>query len=200
MCHLVEFFEFLHGSRIICLSFNISKNCDNNIFSKRHERQRLIAFIFVNMIQYPRILKNNIDYLSKPEPRPFFHSDINSVLGHVLVHSAEKTHVLTVTVEVIRLLFLNLLCFNFASTPNKSLMFTRFRRSFVNIPVVILTNHCQSYAAFFLDVRCSKWPRSIFLQLFVPLIVHLRNLFLLSTPVARMLLTSRWVSRQKDMK
>ena len=33
-----------------------------------------------------------------------------------------------------------------------------------------------------------------------PMIVHLRNLFLLRTPVARMLLTPRWVSRWKDVK
>ena len=32
------------------------------------------------------------------------------------------------------------------------------------------------------------------------MLVYLRNLFLLSTPVARMLLTPRWVSKQKDMK
>ena len=33
-----------------------------------------------------------------------------------------------------------------------------------------------------------------------PMLVHLRNLFLLSTSVARMLLPPRWVSRQKDVK
>ena len=114
------------------------------------------------MIQYPHVLKNNIDHLSKPEPPPFFHLDINPVLGHVLVHSAEKTQVLNVTVELIRLLFLNILSFNFASTLSKPLTFARFRRSYINSPVAVPTNHCQSYVSFLLDVRCSKWPRSFF--------------------------------------
>ena len=38
-----------------------------------------------------------------------------------------------------------------------------------------------------------------FLLLFAVTIVHLRNLFLLSTLVAQMLLTPRWVSRLKDV-
>ena len=52
---------------------------------------------------------------------PFFHSDTNLVLGHVLVHSVDKTHVLVVKVELIWLLFLNILSFNLGSTPNNSL-------------------------------------------------------------------------------
>ena len=102
--------------------------------------------------------------------------------------------------ELIWLLFLNIFFFNFVPTPNKSLRFTGFRRSYVNCTAVTLTNHCQSYTAFLLDVRCSKWPRFFFLQLFVPIEMHFRNLFLLSTRVARMLLTPRWISRQKDVK
>ena len=37
------------------------------------KRQILIALIFVNMIQYPGILKNNMDHLSKLGPPTFFH-------------------------------------------------------------------------------------------------------------------------------
>ena len=90
------------------------------------------------------------------------------ILGHVLVHSVDKTHVLVVKVELIWLLFLNISFFNFFPTPNKSFRFRRFRRSYVNCNAVILTNHSQSYTAFLLDVRCSKLARSFFLLLFVP--------------------------------
>ena len=78
--------------------------------------------------------------------------------------------------------FLNILSFNFVATPRKSLRFTRFIRSYVNCRAVALTNHCQSYTAFLLDVRCSKLPCSIFWQLFVP---NDSAFALLSTPVAR---------------
>ena len=122
------------------------------------------------------------------------------ICSHVLVHSVDIIHVVVVTVELIWLLVLNILFFNFFPMPNKSLRFTRFRRSYVNHTVVFPTNHCQSYTAFLLDVRFSKWPRSFFCRCLSPMIVHLRNLFLLSTRVARMLLTPRWVSRRKDVK
>ena len=112
------------------------------------------------------------------------HLDSNPVIAHALVHSLNKTHVLDVTVNLTWLLFLNILSFNFATTLIKSLRLTRFIRSYVNRPAVVLTNHCQSYTAFLLDVRCSKLPCSIFLQLFVP---NDSAFALLSTPVARML-------------
>ena len=132
---------------------------------------------------------------------PFFHLDTNPVLGHILILSVDKTHVLVVTVELIWLLFLNILSFNFAPTPNKFLRLKRFRKSYVNRPDVALTNH-TSYTAFLLDVsyavQCGHVP--FFCSCFSQVLVHLRNLFLLSTPVARMLLTTRWVTRRKDVK
>ena len=94
------------------------------------KRQRLIAFIFINIMQHPGILKNNIDHLSKRGPPPFFHSDTNLVLGNVLVHSVEKTHVLVLTGELIWLLFLNILFLNYVQRPNKSHRFRKFRRSY----------------------------------------------------------------------
>ena len=121
------------------------------------------------------------------------------MLGHVLVHSVDNIHALVVTVKLIWLLFLNILPFNFVPMPNKSVMLTRFRRSYVNRLVVVLTNHCWNYSAFLLDVHCSKWPRSFFCSCLSPMVVHLCNLFLLSKSVARMLLTPRWVSRQKGL-
>ena len=50
------------------------------------------------------------------------------------------------------------------------------------------------------DVRCSMWPRSFFLQMFFPVIVHLHKLFLLRTRVAQMWSSPRWASRRKDVK
>ena len=43
----------------------------------------------------------------------------------------------------------------------------------------------------------SEWPCCSYLSL---MLVYLYDLFLLSTPLARMLLTPRWVSRRKDVK
>ena len=45
---------------------------------------------------------------------------------------------MVVTVELTCLLFLNILPFNFVPTPNKSLRFTRFRKSYVYRPAVVL--------------------------------------------------------------
>ena len=77
---------------------------------------------------------------------------------------------------------LEYILFDFVPTTKKSLRLTRFRRSYVNCIAVVLTNHCQSYTTLLLVVRCSKRPRSFFLQLFV--LNDLRNLFLLSTRAA----------------
>ena len=50
-----------------------------------------------------------------------------------------------------------------------SVRLARFRRSYVNRPGVVLTNH-TSYTAFLLDVRCAVRSGRVpfFLQLFVP--------------------------------
>ena len=152
--------------------------------SKNQKRQRLIAFIFVNTIQYSRTLTINIYHSNKWGPPLFLHLDTSFVIGHALVHSVDKTHVLVVTVDLIWLLFLNIISFfNFVATPIKSLRFTRFIRSYVNCPAVLLTNHCQSYTVFLLNVRSSKLPCSIFLRLFFP---SDSAFALLSIPVARM--------------
>ena len=165
--------------------------------SKNQKRQRFIAFIFVNRIQYPRTLKNNIYSSNKWGPPLFLHLGTSPVIGHTLVHSVDKTHVLVVTVDLIWLLFFNMLSFNFVATPKKFLRFTRFIRIYGNRPAVVVTNHCQSHTAFLLDVRCSKLPCSIFLQLFV---LNDSAFALLSTPVARMLLTPRSFRRRTDVK
>ena len=142
--------------------------------SKNQKRHRLIAFIFVNTMQYPRTLKNNIYHSNKWGLLQFLHLDISPVNGHNLVHSVDKTHVLIVTVNLIWLLFLNILSFNFVAAPRKFLRFTRFIRSYVNRPAVVLTSRCQIYTAFLLDLRCSKLPCSIFSSCLFPVIMHLR--------------------------
>ena len=141
--YLIRYFKFLHGSRIICLHWNISELHWLYVFEKL-DKARLIASIFVNIIQYPCTRKNNIYFSNKRGTPPCFHPDTNPAIGHALVHSINKSHVLVVTVELIWFLFLNILSFNFLQTPRKSLRFT----SYVNRPVVILTDHCQSYTAF----------------------------------------------------
>ena len=86
----------------------------NNTSSKRFKRKRLIiTFIFVNTIQYAHNVDSNIYHLNKRGLPPFFHSETNPVLGHVLVHSVDKTHVLVETVKFIWLLLLNILSSNF---------------------------------------------------------------------------------------
>ena len=127
----------------------------------------------------------------------FFLFGHQSCTWPVLAHSVNKTHILVVTGELIWLLFLNILSFNFAPQPNKPFRLTRFKRSYVNRPAIFLTNHCQSYTSFLLDVRCSKWSSfflffSFFFFFFFffcsclsPIIVRLRKLFLLGTTVAR---------------
>ena len=101
----------------------------------------LLPVIFVNTMQYPRTLNNNIYHLKKREPPPFLHSDINT------------------------------------------------------------------------------WPRSgpfcwqnpwsgcssgtdlvVFLENFLEYSYIYVSLFILSTHVAQMLLTPRWVNRRRDMK
>ena len=142
--------------------------------SNNQKRQRFITFIFVNAIQYPHTMKNNICHLNKYGLPLFLDLDSNPVIGHALVQSVDKTHVLDVTVDLIWLLFFNILSFNIVATPRKSLRFTRFIRGYVNRSAIVLTNHCQSYTTFLLDAPCSKLSCSIFLQLFVPNIERLR--------------------------
>ena len=126
LCHhnklLMKYFKFLYGSGIIFFPLNFQKNCIDNISSKSQNRQRLIAFILVNTIQYPNTLRNNIYYSSKRVPPPVFHSSTNPVLCQVLIQSFDKTQVLVVTVELIWLVLLNILSFNYVPMPNKFLL------------------------------------------------------------------------------
>ena len=147
------------------------------------------------MIQYTRTLNNNIHHSNKREPPPIFllkYQYLATFCGPICWQNpysgCNSGTDLIVVLEYI-------VFFIFFPTPNKSLRFTRSRRSYVNRTAVVLTKHCQSY--FFLEVHCSKQPRSFFRSCLSPVIVHLRNLFLLSTRVAQMLLAPRWEADEK---
>ena len=142
-------------------------------------------------------LNNNIYNSNKRGPPPFF------IWIPILYLATFWSILLTnpmLTVELTLLLFSNIYSFIFISTLNKSLRFTRFRRSYVNYTAVIVINYCQGYTASYHDGRCSKWPRSFFCSRLSQMIVHLHNLLFLSTPVALMLSTPRWASKRKDVK
>ena len=129
---------------------NQLKTLSRQLFTQKHficfQKQFLFSF---NTIQYPHNLKNNIYHSSKRGSSPIFHTNSNPILDQFSVHSGDKTDALVVTVEFIWLLLLNILCFNF----------------FLRLPAVVLRNLRQSYTAFFLNVRWSRWPRSSFSQL-----------------------------------
>ena len=115
-------------------------------------------------MQYPHTLKNNIYLSNNQGPPPFFHLDTNLVLDQVLVYSIDKTYVLVVTVELTWLLFLNIVCFNFVPTPNKSLRFTRFQKSYVYRPAVVLIKGTLLFCLM-CTAQSGNFP---FLQLFIP--------------------------------
>ena len=58
--HLMEHFEFLHGSRMICLPLNFLENMHwQHLFEKLDESETIIAFVSVDTTQHPVFLKNN---------------------------------------------------------------------------------------------------------------------------------------------
>ena len=72
----------------------------DNISLKIQEKQRLIAFILVNTIIPMHPEEQHLPF-KQTGTTTIFHLDTNPVLGHVLIHSVDKTHVLVVTVELI---------------------------------------------------------------------------------------------------
>ena len=115
------YFEFLYGSRIIFLPSNIPEKLHQQDLFQKPEKVETHG-LYLNIIQYPRTLKNNIYHSNKRVAPPLFHSVTNPVFGHLLIHSFDKTHLLVVTVELNWLLLLNILSFDFVRTPNKFLL------------------------------------------------------------------------------
>ena len=134
-------------------------------------------------MQYPRTLKSIIYHSKTHGPLALFHSDTNLSSGHVLTHSDDKTHVLVVTVELTWLLFFNALSFNFVPAPNKSLI--DWQDSEEAMQTTLLSFSPTTQVTLLVCLICAalfKITAFLFLQLFLPNVVHLRNLFLLSTP------------------
>ena len=160
--HLMGHFEFLNGSRKI-FPLNISEKFHwQHLFE--NQRQRLIAFNFVNAIQYLRISKN---YVANGD----HHHQYKSLTWPWLVPIRYQSHTWLLSgplrqqnpisgcnMKLIWLLFFNTLSFNFIPTPNKS---------HVNCPVVVPTNHCQSCIASFAWCALIKVVTFLFLQMFV---------------------------------
>ena len=136
-------------------------------------------------MQYRRTLKNNIYHSNNRVPPPFFHTDNNPVLGHVLIHSFDKTHVLVVALEyTLSTLFQSRTYFCQVYKIQKKLCKALCCHS--NQP------HKLHSVFAWCALHCSKLPRSFFCSCLSPMIVYLYNLFLLATPLARMLLTPGW--------
>ena len=116
--------------------------------SKSQKRQRLIAFIFVDTMQYPRTLNNSIYHSNKREPLPFF------IWIPILVHSVDKTHFLVVAVELIWLLFLNFFFQLFSKTKQISQVHKiqkKLCKSHYCASKLPLSNYLSQYSRLFLN-------------------------------------------------
>ena len=164
--HLMGHSEFLYGLKLICLPLNISE-----LQAWRGRDSSNSSCILKNNIQH-----RNIERLSKRRHHISFIRIPILYLEMLWPILSKENPVLVVTVELIWLLFLNMLSFNFIQTSNKSLRFRKFRRSNVHHSVVVQTNRCQSCSAFLHDVCCPKGPHSFFCGCLSPKIVHLSNL------------------------
>ena len=171
--HLMGYFEFLHGSRIICLCMSISEKLHWQYVSKKLEEAEthcLHLFEYDTIPMHPEeqhlpfkqtgttiVFSSGYQSCNWPPSGPFCWQNLCS--------SCNSGTNLVVILE-----------------------YTFFQ---------LRSNTKKSCISFLLDVRCSKRPRFFFLQLFAPN----DNVFaLLGTLVAQMLLTPRWVSRRKDVK
>ena len=145
-CHhnkyLIGYIEFLHSLRIICLPLNISEKTTSLWKAWRGKDSSSPSSLLRQYNTHTTWRATSTIYLNKRGPPPFFHSDTNPVLGHFLVHSVGKTHVLVVTVKFIWLLLLNILSSNFVLTPNKFLRFnfnkTEVKSGVLNLQIIVM--------------------------------------------------------------
>ena len=134
--------------------WKFQEKCIDNISSKSQKRQRLIALILVFTI--PRHPEEQHLPFKQTGTTIIFHTDTNPVFPHVLIHSFNKAHVLVVTVELIWLLLLNILSFNFVLTPNKFLV-GQIRKSLCKVPCYHSNHHYKLYSVFaWCVLHCSK--------------------------------------------
>ena len=116
------------------------------------------------LIQYntPRTLQNNIYHSNKRVPPSLFNSDTNPVFGHVLIHSFEYSGCNSGINFVVTLEYT---FFQLCSNSEKiSVRLTRFSRSHVKRPAVVLTSH-TSDTSFLLDVRCAAEQRYLLIPI-----------------------------------
>ena len=130
-----------------------------------------------------------------------FHSDTSHWLGSVPVHSVKKTYVLVVTVELIWLLFLNIV-FPISFKRQTNILGLEDLEEAMYTTLLLFQPTIVKFALlFFCLMRDVQNCHSPFICGCLPLmIVHLHNLFFLSTPAAWMFLTPRWVRRQEIVK
>ena len=161
------YFEFLYGSGVIYLPLNIlEKLHEQHLFKKPDKAgtHRLYLSQFNTILRHPE--EQHLP-LKQTSTTTIVSGDTNLVFGHVLIHSFDKTHVLVVRVELICSLLLNIFFQLCCNAKKISATLTRFRRSYVKCPLVILTSH-TSHTPFLVDVRCPVQSDHIpFLQLFV---------------------------------
>ena len=134
--HLMGHSEFLHGLMVICLPLNISEKLQAR---RGRDSSTSSLLMWYNTHAFWRTT-SNIELLNKRGSPPYFHSDNNLVFGNALVNP----------VELIWLLFLKILSFNFLQRLSKSLRFRKFRRSNVHHFVVVQTNYFQVTLLFYL--------------------------------------------------
>ena len=152
---------------------------------------RIIAFILVNTI--PTHPEEQHLLFKQTSTTTTFSFDTNPVFGHVLIHvfcsGCNSGIDLVVALEST---FFQL----YSNAEQISVRLPRFRRNYVKRPVVVLTNNTVTKRL--MCAALFKVATLVFWSWLSPMIVYLHKLFLLSRPLARMLLTPRWVSRQKD--
>ena len=156
------YFEFPNGSRIIWLPLNISEKLHRQHLFENLEEAEIHCLYLYLLIWYntPYTLNNKIYHSHKWEPPPFVHLDTNTLSRFGPFRWQNPCSLCNSGTDLV--VVLEYIFFNFVPTPNKSLRFTKLRRSYANHTAVAPTNHCQSYTDFLLGVRCSKWPHSFF--------------------------------------
>ena len=154
-------------------------------------------------MQYPRALKNNNYHSNKRVPWPFFSFRYQSCVWPRSDPFFWQNPCSGCNSGIDLVVALEYTFFQLCSNVEQiSVWLTRCKRNYVKHPAGCCSNQPHKLHSVFAwyALRCSKWPRFFFCSCLPPMIVYLRNLFLLNTPLARMLLTPRWVSRQKDEK
>ena len=103
--HLMGYFEFLNGSRMICLPFSISEKLHwQHVFEKLGRNSSPVSLLVRYNTYASWLTTSNIQ--TNGNHHHFFIRI--PILGHVLVHSVYKTCILVVKVELIWLFFLNI--------------------------------------------------------------------------------------------